>query len=361
MFKAYIYDSDNKTIIAQIDEILDLNFEESLNEIWVWSFSIYSKNPYANFNVLKEFRRVQIVEVKNNIDIILFDGVIRAIQWSIDRVIIRLNTFEYLLSRRLLLTDYNISGSVWSILTTLLSAINAQYDTNLILQNNLPTQTVTKKYFAGISFFDVLEDLANLWYEFKIEYPIIYFAENIWIDRTSWPNFFEFKYDVDTPADSNITAVQTEIDSRNFANWILSNDWENNDYQQDTISISEFWLIQEKATTNWDSSSTVNWVLQEKKERLEEFSVTPANLDYDFLKLWDLVKVFVNTWNEIVFIDENVKVLSKSYSWWDLPTININLAKWKITTRSWFNILREIQQKQNNLNFEVKNLEKQIP
>jgi len=348
MFIAYIYDKDNN-LIAQVDEILDINIQRKLNDVSTASFSLYQTNPYCTRDFLKEYRRIKINLNENNEEKTMFDWVIRGFDADFEKTTIRLESFEHLFDRRLLHQDYNFSNqTVDSILSTILSAINSLYNTNITLDCGITT-TTSKDYKKAESFLKVLKDLAGNWYEFVVEDLVLKFKETIWTDRTSWENFVEYRFDINEPNDRSIDSVKMTVDWKELANGVIWKSWSNYSEQDDPTSIAEFGLIESSFTTSWDQWTTTQSYLDYHKESLSEFEVTAVVDDFFEAYLGDLVKIYIFVWNDIMFYDWAMKIVDKQYIGWDLPTITYKVAKTKIQTKDIIEQVWELQDRLKTL------------
>lgn len=342
MFIAYIYDINNE-VIAQVEEVLDVDIQKKLNDVWTASFSLYHTNEYCKRQYLKEYRRVVINKKEWNTEKSMFDGVIRWFEADLEKTSIKLETFEHYFERRILHDNFTFSSqTIDNILTTLLNDINIRYNTRISLDCWI-SQITNKEYKKWETFLKVLQDLSDLWYEFVIENMILKFKNTIWENKTTWENFIEYKYDINEPDDRSIDGVKVLIDGKELANWVIWKSWSDYTTLSDATSIWEFGLIETSFTTSWDDANSTQSFLDDHKESLTEYQVDARSDDFFETSLWDMVKVFVFVWNDIMFLDWEMKVIWKQYTGGDLPQIKVFLWNTKIKSKTIIDQMVEMQ------------------
>ncbi len=252
-----------------------------------------------------------------------------------------LNDKIFLLKNKILYTDKSYSNTqIKSILIDVLDVINSRYDTGILLSSNILDQ-VTKTYKKWQTFFDILKDLALNWYEFEVKNNILYFLNSIWEDKTIWTDFVEFSYDIQFPWSRTIDTAKLEYDSENIANAVISKDTWN---IEDNNSINEFWR-HEKYFISWDK----NTLLSDRKDSIRELEITPLSYDFFVANLWDIVKVFIDAWNDIMYFDSNLKVIEKEFRSWELNKVKIKLSKWNIKTLNLIETIQDLKNRTKNL------------
>lgn len=327
--------------ISQIFEVNNLEVKLKLNDISTASFEVsnlYVENTYKNF---KEFNEVNIFKIENNKEKLMFSWIIRSVEADLFKTKVTLNDKIFLLKNKLLYSDKTYEN-IWvnSILTEILNEVNSRYDSWIILETNA-NELVTKNYRKWQTYFDILKDLALNWYEFEVRNNKLYFKESIWIDRTSWAEFVEFSYDIKFPWSRTIDTAKIEYDADNIAWALISKDtWET----YDQTSIETFWRI-EKYFISWDK----NILLSERKESVRELEITPISYDFFVANLGDIVKVFIDAWNDIMFFDTNLKVIEKNYKSWELDKVTIKVNKWSLKTLNLIETIADLKNRTKNL------------
>ncbi len=357
MYIAYIYDKNN-SIVAQIEDIFSVDIVEKLNDINRCSFSIFFDNQYCNRNILKVFRKVILKkQTENSWEQTLFIWIIRGCGWNINKLDIKLESFDYLLKRRKIHQNYNFSNqSINNIFQTILDEINNRYDTKIILDCWILDQ-ISKSFEKWKDVFSIIQEICLNKYEFWFflvwQNFFLKIKNTIWIDRTIWENFLQYKYDLLDSEDRNIDNFSFFEDWENFGNWVVVKDWSNYFEENDTDSIFDFWLIETTLSVNWDWNNEAIAYIQEHKDSTIEYDSQVKSNNYFEVNLWDLVSVYFFTWNEMAFFDWNMKIVEKSYKSWDLENINFKLSKWKILSKNLVEQIWEMKEKLKNL--ELKN------
>jgi hypothetical protein len=114
---------------------------------------------------------------------------------------------------------------------------------------------------------------------------------------------------------------------------------------EDTESIVEFWRIEE-SFTSWIASE----ILEERKTSTKELSIDTILTDFFVCNIWDLVKVYINTNNDIMNFNWALKVIEKNFTSWWINKITLKLNTWKVKS---LNVKEFLQ----DLNTRVRNLE----
>ena len=340
MFVIYINDHlwNKKT---QIFEINKLEIRQKLNDISSASFEVSNTaktNSYSNF---KEFNEIKIYKIENNDEKLIFDWIIRSVEADLYKTKVILNDKIFLFKNKILYTDKSYTNTqIKSILIDVLDVINSRYDTRITLSSDILDQ-VTKTYKKWQTFFDILKDLALNWYEFKIKNNILYFLNSIWEDKSSWVNFVEFSYDIQFPWSRTIDTARLEYDSENISNAVISKDTWNS---EDLPSINNFWRL-EKYFISWDKDT----LLSDRKESIRELEITPVAHDFFVANLWDIVKVFIDAWNDIMQFDSNLKIVEKEFRSWELNKVKIKLSKWNVKTLNLIETIADLKNRTKTL------------
>lgn len=330
--------------ITQIFNISNLRIVEKINNISTASFEISISDENANYNNFKEFNKISIYKQENSLEKLLFSWIIKSVESNLEIVKIvkiELNDDLFLLKKKILYTDKNyINISIHNILSEILSETNSRKDTWIILNCDI-SELVSKEYKIWKTFLDILKDLVQNWYEFKLENNILTFKETIWKDKTTWNEFVEFLFDKDNIESKTIETAKFLYNSDNISNGIIVKDSWN---KEDLTSINSFWRIEE-----YFSSGDKHIILNERKESIKELEITPNANNFFIADIWDLVKVYINSWSDLLFYDGNLKIIEKEFISWDLNKVNIKLSKWKIKSLNIIEKISEIDSKVNNL------------
>lgn len=343
MYIAYIYNL-NGDLIAQVEDILDLRIQDKLNGVWTASFSLYHTNAYCNRTFIKKYRRVKLVINKPGEEKTMFDWVIRWTSWNLEKTTIQLETFEHLLDRRKLHLEFTYSNATLDfIINELIGHINWIEDTWITVDCWITDNIADKKYEKWKSVLEILKDLEKSWYEYLIENKVLKLKNTVWIDRSSWAEFIEYRYDINEPEDRSINSASFTSDWKELSTWVVGKSWSDYSIIDDVTAKTEFGLIEETLVTSWDITNATNKYLQDHKDDIIEYNIGTIANDYFDANLWDLVKVYLFTWNDIMFFDWSMKVVEKEYVAGDLPDIKYKLSTTKVKTKDIIEIIAEMQ------------------
>jgi len=340
MYIVYISDHLGNPI-TQLFNISEIDVKLKLNDISSASLSISTLDENCKYEYFKEFNRVKICKNVWIIEKTVFDWICRWVTTNITDTIIDLNCRNFLLKKKILFVDKIYTNqTISNILQDLINDINWR-DTWFINLNCDITEIVSRDYMKKKTLFDIIKDLAWTKYEFIFQDNNLIFTNTIWSDKSSWDNTVLFEFDINTPESRTIARAENSYDSDNIANSIISEDWE----VLDNDSITSFWEIEV-----WFSTGKKADLIIERKDSIRELDIEPTISDFFICDLWDLVKVYINTWSDLMYYDSSLKVIEKNLKSWNLDTISIKLNTWKVKT---LNLLETI----SNLKSRVSTLE----
>lgn len=312
-------------LITQLFELSSFDIKLKLNDISTAIFTISNSNPNCNYENFKEFNRVMISKIINNTEEVMFDWVIRWITTDLNETKITLNSREFLLKKKILFIDKLYTNqSISSILADIVSHINSRDAWFINLNCNIEA-LVSREYKKKKNLLDILKDLVWDIYEFNFINNTLTFSETIWEDKSSWENIVLFEFDINTPESRTIRKAEVDYDSDNIANSIIWEDWEDESIE----SIWEFWRIEEWFN-NWNKIDLLN----ERKDSIRELTIEPLEDDFFICNIWDIVKTYIEVWNDIIYYNWWLKVIEKSFKTWALNTISIKLNTWKVRSLS---------------------------
>lgn len=348
MYIVYFYDKSG-ACIWQAQNIFNLNIEKNLNDISTCSFSMHYNNPYCNRDYINNYRKIKIKMLLDDWEKTMFEWVIRWYPTTLEYVTIKAESYEHIIDRRYLHDSFSFSlASVDSIVNTLLSHINWIWDTGIKLDCWIEDQ-INISFQFWESLLKCLQKLIKYkaeGYEFKIEDWILYFKNSIGIDRSSWDDYLEYKYDLNELDDRTIDQIFLESDWKEFCSWVYWKvDW-NYIFIEDEDTVNEHWLIEDILTNDSPDIATIESHLYNHKYMLSEFSIKSIAKNFFEADLGDIVKVYVFSWNDLLYYNWTLKIIWKSYSSWDLEKINFILSKNNIKTKD---IITQIKDIQNNL------------
>ena len=327
MYIVYIYDHNNN-LLTQVFNIFQLKINKKLNDISTASFSITQK---LWFNFLKFWNKIKIVKEIKWEEKTMFEWIIKLVEAEIDKTTITCSSYEYILSRRMILEDktYN-NKKIKEIVEDIFNYMNNIYNTglNVVCKN---TTIITKTWNKNTTILQILKDLVAFDVNFLHKWTTFYVDKLVGLDRTSGENYLEFYLNKEDFARS-IAKIKTTINLDNLANVVITD----NGNTEDTGSIQEFgrWEINE-----FDADA--NSLLQEKAYWVKEIEITPSINDYFAVDIWDKVAVKVFVDNELLDYEWTMLVLEKNLQGGDLEKIDLKLSNTKEKTKT---LLEKIKQ-----------------
>lgn len=349
MIIGYVYDRQ-KNLIWQIFNVFWFECTIKLNDISTWELTIMNEHMDDILNILKENNRITIMENNDGTENTLIEGYIRGIEATLKNTVIKIEDYLSFLDDKMLYTAINFTGQVDVLLQTILDQINAREDTGLVLDCSV-TDTITKQYAKWDSFFSVLKDLRENNYEFIVKDWTLFFKETIGIDRSLVNNDYrEFMRDVNSPLDRTIRDAKMVMDIKQMCNCCLGKDGTTYGSYEDADSITEFWRVERSFTNSWNiQKATQNYVL-ERKDSIREFDISPNVTNFFYCDLGDIVRVYINSWNDLMFYDGTLKVIEKSYTAGEMWKVTFKLSKNKVK-------VQELNEKLKEISARVKSLE----
>jgi len=345
---AYFYDINNN-VVAQVEDILDLQVESILNDVSSASFALFNTNPYCKREFIKSYRRVKINLSSDNSEDTLFDGVIRWFPSDLTKTTIQLKSFEHLLKRRKIHQDYNYTNtSINTVLSDILLEINTRYETNITLDCWI-TDLVSPGYKDWQDFLSIIKDLAGNWYEFIVDDLVLKFKTTVWVDRSSGADFVEYRLDSTEPSDRTIDTASFNEDGELLVNWVIAKSGSNYNDQDDLASIAEYWLVEDTIFVYGDVIKSAESYIADHKNGVQEFEISATTSNFFEAFLGDFVKVYIFVGNDIMFFDGPMKITKKRYTAGDLPLIEFSVGITKIKTLDPLEKIKELGERINKL------------
>ena len=374
MYVVYIYDR-NKNLLNQIFNISDLTIQEKLNDIATASFIIENKIKKIKQNELNslkikdlvwqtflqnEWKRIfdfQILEEKEikfnlaqyryfkewnfcKINILgknwnektLFEWIISWARVDLEFCEIHLVSELFLLKKKILIarTEKYFYKDMIQEIVNQINQRDPWFIKQFICEIDVNSRVEFSKWK---SLFDALKDLAWDVYEFYFKNWILFFWKSIWRDRTFWNDLVFFEYNILTPESNTIIKAEVNYDIKNISNSVfIDNVWE----AKDNESINEFGILEENFN-KW----SLQEILHENKKSI--------STNYFLCNIWDIVKVRIETWSDMLYFDWNLKVVEKSFRWWELNDVKFKLNSSKMRTKDIFETISDLKSKTKNL------------
>ena len=93
------------------------------------------------------------------------------------------------------------------------------------------------------------------------------------------------------------------MDIKQMCNACLGKDSTNLIIAEDIASIGEFGRIERSISNNGNIQEAVNNYVEERKDSIKEFDIAPNISDFFFCDVGDMVRVYINSGNDIMFYD----------------------------------------------------------
>ncbi len=348
MIIGYVYDRQ-ENLIWQIFNVFWFECTLKLNDISAWELTVMNENMNNILNILKENNRIKVMENNNGKERLMIEWYIRGIEATLKNTVIKIEDYLSFLDDKIIFSAINFTGQVKVLLQSILDQINARENTGLALDCNI-TATVTKQYSKGDTFLSILKDLRENDYEFIIKDHVLYFRDTIGVDRSLINNDYrEFMRDVNSPLDRTIRDAKMIMDIKQMCNCCIGKDGDSYAYTEDISSIAEFWRIERSFTNNGNITQATQNYVDERKNSLREFDISPNVSDFFYCDLGDIVRVYINSWNDLMFYDGTLKVIEKSYTAWEMGKITFKLSKNQVKAPQLDEKLKEINARVRSL------------
>jgi hypothetical protein len=339
---AYVYDRA-WWILWQIHNVLWFQCELQNNDI---SKAALTMNNFSVNSVISTIKENNLISVYNQIgstEKLLIEWYIRWFDATLTTTTIRIEDKLSILDDRCLYTDITITDTVQNVLATVFGYINARWDNYITVSCNV-TDTVTKAYKRGDSVLTILNDLRNNTYQYTIKGNVLYFNYSLGIDRSVvWPNYFEFNWDILNPMQRNILSASVSADIKSMCNcWVDTTNWTS---FEDATSIANYWRIERVVNNDGSGTQSAQWFVNDRKVSIREFEIEPDNQDFRSCDIWDTVKVYINSWNDIMFYNGTMTVVWKTFTSWELDKVKIKVWQSKVTTNGIYDVIRDLNKR----------------
>jgi len=342
MFIAYIYDP----FWNPITQVIGLNkFTATIKLNWISeaTFEIASDNLEAKYATFKCPNRIRITRLEDSVETYIIEGISYMIN-SQDSIQIQVKDFNTLFQKKKILADVTLNGPLDVFLENMMVTVNARQDTWFTVDCDV-TGTVTLDAFKkGSSVYDVLQKIADAWYEYTFKDRKLVVKQTIGSDRTTGPDYYEFSYNIDELGGRSIRSDKQTYNFANLANVVYDQNW---NVLEDAESIAENGRIEDWITTS--ASQTLSTYLADRKNMVKEIEITPIKINFFDVELGDLVKCYIRKESDIQYFNDSVKVTEKRVTWSDLKKTEVKLSKWTVKTLDIFDTIRQLQERQRQL------------
>ncbi|HNG97712.1 MAG TPA: hypothetical protein PLW93_05560, partial [Candidatus Absconditabacterales bacterium] len=280
---------------------------------------------------------------------LMIEGYIRGVEATLKNTVIKIEDYLSFLDDKLLYTAINFNGQVDVLLQTILDQINAREDTGIILECNV-TDTISKQYAKGDSVLSVLKDLRENNYEFVIRNGVLIFKTTIGTDRTLInQDYREFMRDVNSPLDRTIRDAKMVMDIKQMCNCGMGKNGSSYATYEDIGSINEYGRIERCFTNNGNITQATQNYVNERNDSIREFDISPNVADFFYCDLGDIVRVYINSGNDLMFYDGTLKVIEKSYTAGEMGKITFKLSQNKVKAQQLNEKIKELHTRVRSL------------
>lgn len=344
----YVYDRHNN-LIGQLFDVVGFQCSMKLNDVSTGELTISNENLLDALLILKENNRIKVMEGNNGTERLLISWYMRGIEATLKNTVIKIEDMISFLDDKVLFNPLNYTWPINALLQQILSQINAREQTELTCVSDVST-SVTKKYEKGETFANVLKDLRENAYEYVVRDTVLYFNHTIGIDRSVPSNdYYEFVWDINSPLDRTIRDAKLVMDIKQMCNSCIGKDGNVYGYAEDLASIQEFWRIERSMTNSGNIQQATQNYVNERKDSIKEFDISPNIPDFFACDVGDVVRVYINSGNDLMFYDGSMKVIEKSYTAGEMTKVTYKLWKSKVKTIDLAEKLREINRRVGKL------------
>jgi hypothetical protein len=139
------------------------------------------------------------------------------------------------------------------------------------------------------------------------------------------------------------------MDIKQMANVCIGKNGNNYSLSENSDSITEFWRIERSFTNSGNIQESTDNYLLERKDSIREFEISPNSTNFYVCDLWDMVRVYINSWNDLMFYDGAIKVIEKSYTAGEMAKVTFKLWRNKARTIDLAVKLKDIQRRLTHL------------
>lgn len=351
MIIAYIYDRTGTVTLWQIQSVLEFSCTIKLNDISTADLSIANEAIPDIANKLKENNRISVYRQIGTQEKLLIEGYIRGFEASLIKTTIKIEDKLSIFDDKLFYADVNYNGTVKGLLQSMIDGVNSREDTGITLNCDI-TDAIQKTFGKGEIIGNAIKDIRQNKYEYRVVNNVLQFTNMIGIDRSvSGNNYVEFNRDYLNPNSRTIRDAKVVWDIKQMSNCAIGKNGNAIEQYEDPDSILEFGRIERPFTSNGSVTDSVKWFVEERKDSVREYDISPLSNDFWLCDIGDLVKVYMNTGNDLMYYNGSMKVTEKSFKAWEVDTVTIKLSKWKVKTKNLADELKEIKTRVSKIEY----------
>ncbi len=336
MIVAYIYDKDG-TALSQIFNPAGLILTKKMNQIGEAVFKLPNSHADCRVAILQKMNRVVIRKETTEGVQTYFEWVISSTVPNLYETTVNCRDKLHILELQTLADNYSGTTAISSILSTMLNAINALYDTGISLSCDVSTAK-PYSFTKTTTFFQALRDLTE-GIEFCITGDVLEVHESIGSDIS---NFVEFRYDIDNMGDRNIADASVEDDTKNLANDVTVK-WATGTVRvTDSASIAQYGRVAVSFTVSGDQVSEANTILAERKDGSRNITIQPINNNFFSAEIGDTVGIYIKTETDMLDFSGTIRVIEKRLDAGDTDRVKYVLWSNKNKTKNFLEKQKEI-------------------
>lgn len=342
MIITYIYDRNN-AIIGQIHNVFWFSCEIKDSEPSTGAMTINNVDLSDVFGQIKENNRISVFKQIGSEEKLLIEWYIRGFEATLTQTTIRIEDKLSILDDKVLYADYTATGSVKLLLETIIAAVNLRENMQITVDCDV-FDTVTKTYKRGDTILSILNDLRNNKYQYAIKDNVLLFKNTIGIDRTTiWDTYVEYTWDILNPMERNIREAKMTADIKQMANAAVDTNWGTT--YEDSASIIEYGRIERTVSSSGSGAVSAQWYVDERKNSIREFDIQPDSDNFWSCDIGDIVKVNINTGNDLMFYNGTMNVVGKRFTAGEKDKVTIVVWKWRASTVSISKIVKDLNER----------------
>lgn len=309
--------NDYIAIDTQIVNPNDLAFEKELKGTGKLDFTITIDNPQIAFII--QFKKVALYAVEDGADELLWSGYIENLDIDFDVVKVTCYDEKKFMDKKILFSNKTWVDPIGDILAELVNESNTRDSGsrgNLSYNTDLG-DTVTKDYAKGTKYSSIIGEVADLLNaEWDVVLNEIRVTTSIGTDKTSGPGFLELVSNINSPSENNIISYRQIRSGRDIVTSVIGKD--SAAETTATANTAEFGHVEAVQTFSGSSSladqTAASIAESSVSQGYTEITVDSQSIDFREIEVGDTLAVRVERNNELLDIDDTVKILGKSVS-----------------------------------------------
>lgn len=351
MIIAYVYDRTWSIVMGQIQTVLGFSCTIKLNDVSTADLTIANNDIPDVANNIKENNRIKVYRQYGTVEKLLIEWYIRWFEASLTQTTIKIEDKLSIFDDKLFYSDVNYNGTIKWLLQNIVDTINSREDTGISLDCDV-LDTFSKTYGKWEIIGNAIKDIRQNKYEYRILNNVFSFKNAIGIDRSvSGSDYLEFNFDYLNPNSRTIRDAKVVGDIKSMANAAIGKNGNTIEQYEDATSIAEFWRIERPFTSNGSVGDSVRGFVDERKDSIREYDISPMSNDFFICDIWDVVQVYINSGNDLMFYSGTMKVIEKTFKAGELDTITIKLAKGKVKTKNLADELKDIKTRVSKIEY----------